>query len=140
MKASVVRTMGRPAHLRLKFASTWPRVMVLVPATAFMGVAVEVFARAGEVDAAFEMLELLLAMPAGREATVAFLRVWPGFDPIRGDARFEQLLARFAPTGYVRARDRSIARGTTSTSISVRALESMDLRDPDFSNSRALTP
>ena len=99
MKASVVRTMGRPAHLRLKFASTWPRVMVLVPATAFMGVAVEVFARAGEVDAAFEMLELLLAMPAGREATVAFLRVWPGFDPLRSDTRFDQLVARFAPTG-----------------------------------------
>jgi tetratricopeptide (TPR) repeat protein len=78
------------------------RAMELVPlssnspgATAFMGGAAEVFARAGELDAAFELLELLLAMPAGREVTVPFLRVWPGFDPLRGDPRFERLLERF---------------------------------------------
>ena len=78
------------------------RAMELVPlssnstaATAFMGGAVEVFGRAGELDAAFELLELLLAMPAGREVTVAFLRVWPGFDPLRKDPRFDRLLGRF---------------------------------------------
>jgi serine/threonine-protein kinase len=64
-------------------------------ATAFMGVAVEVFGRVGELDEAFKLLELLLAMPAGREVTIAFLQVWPGFDPLRGDARFQELLARF---------------------------------------------
>jgi tetratricopeptide (TPR) repeat protein len=64
-------------------------------ATALMGVAVEVYARAGEMDAAFERLELLLAIPAGREATIPYLRLWPGFDPLRGDPRFEQLLVRF---------------------------------------------
>jgi serine/threonine-protein kinase len=64
-------------------------------ATALMGGAVEVFGRAGEIDAAFELLELLLAMPAGREVTVPFLRVWPGFDPLREDPRFDRLLARF---------------------------------------------
>jgi len=64
-------------------------------ATAYMGVAVEVYAAAGQLDAAFERLELLLAMPAGREATIPYLRLWPGFDPLRGDPRFEQLLARF---------------------------------------------
>jgi tetratricopeptide (TPR) repeat protein len=64
-------------------------------ATAFMGVAVEVFGRVGDLDEAFKLLELLLAMPAGREVTVAFLRVWPGFDPLRRDTRFQELLARF---------------------------------------------
>ncbi len=58
--------------------------------------AVEVFAKAGEKDAAFGLLELLFSMPAGREATVPFLRVWPGFDPLRSDPRFEELLTRFA--------------------------------------------
>ena len=78
------------------------RAMTLAPvaeispaATAFMGIAVEVFARVGELDAAFERLELLLAMPAGREATIPYLRLWPGFDPLRADPRFDQLLARF---------------------------------------------
>ena len=78
------------------------RAMTLAPvaeaspaATAFMGIAVEVFGRVGELDAAFERLELLLAMPAGREATVPYLRLWPGFDPLRADPRFDNLLARF---------------------------------------------
>ena len=79
------------------------RAMELAPlsenspgATAFMGMAVEVFGRAGELDAAFELLELLFAMPAGREVTIPFLRLWPGFDPLRNDPRFSQLLQRFA--------------------------------------------
>lgn len=81
------------------------RAMALAPvsansvaATAAMGVAVEVFARAGEVDAALKLVELLLAMPAGREVTVSFLRVWPGFDPLRNDPRFTELLDQFAAT------------------------------------------
>ena len=65
-------------------------------ATAFMGLAVEVFARVGELDRAFEMIELLRTMPSGREITVPFLRVWPGFDPLRKDPRFDQLLQRTA--------------------------------------------
>ena len=44
------------------------------------------------------LLELLFSMPAGREASVPLLRVWPGFDPLRSDPRFEELLARFATT------------------------------------------
>jgi serine/threonine-protein kinase len=79
------------------------RAMELAPvsqnspgATAFMGMAVEVFGRVGERDEAFKLLELLLAMPAGREVTVPFLRVWPGFDPLRSDPRFRQLVERFA--------------------------------------------
>jgi len=30
-----------------------------------------------------------------REVTVAFLRVWPGFDQLREDSRFEELMGRF---------------------------------------------
>jgi hypothetical protein len=65
-------------------------------ATAVMGGAVEVFAEVGEIDAAFDLLELLFSMPAGREASVPLLRAWPGFDPLRSDPRFEELLTRFA--------------------------------------------
>jgi Flp pilus assembly protein TadD len=79
------------------------RAMTLAPiashtgnAMAAMGGAVEVFAEVGEVDAALDLLELLFSMPAGREVSVALLRVWPGFDPLRKDPRFEELLARFA--------------------------------------------
>lgn len=79
------------------------RAMQLVPistnsvnATASMGLAVEVFAHVGEFDRAFEMIELLLSMPSGREVTVPFLRVWPGFDPLRRDPRFAKLIERFS--------------------------------------------
>jgi tetratricopeptide (TPR) repeat protein len=65
-------------------------------ATAFMGIAVEVFGRVGQLDPAFDLLELLFSLPAGREVTIPFLRVWPGFDPLRMDPRFEPLLERFA--------------------------------------------
>ena len=65
-------------------------------ATAFMGGAVEIYAQLGETDAALELIELLLAMPAGREASVPLLRLEPTFDPLRGDPRFEALLARFS--------------------------------------------
>jgi serine/threonine-protein kinase len=82
------------------------RAMELVPlgrdapgATAFMGGAVEVYARAGEEGPALELIELLFTMPAGREVTAAFLRVWPGFDPLRSDSRFAELLERFDPAG-----------------------------------------
>jgi serine/threonine-protein kinase len=64
-------------------------------ATAFMGMAIEVFALAGEHDEAFKLIELLLSMPAGREVTIPFLRVWPGFDPLRNDPRFDEMLRRF---------------------------------------------
>jgi eukaryotic-like serine/threonine-protein kinase len=65
-------------------------------ATVFMGGAVEVFAQAGANDRAFELLDLLLAMPAGREVSVPLLRADPAFDPLRSDPRFAELLARFS--------------------------------------------
>jgi serine/threonine-protein kinase len=81
----------REARRALELARVGSRT---VGATAVMGWAVEVFAMAGEFDAAFDMIELLLSMPAGREVTIPFLRVWPGFDPLRDDPRFEELLER----------------------------------------------
>jgi tetratricopeptide (TPR) repeat protein len=65
-------------------------------AAVVMGGAAEVFAKVGETDAALELLELLFSMPAGRDASAPLLRVWPGFDPLRSDPRFEALLVRFA--------------------------------------------
>jgi hypothetical protein len=64
--------------------------------TAFMGGAVEIFARLGEADAALELIELLLTMPAGREISVPLLRLDPTFDPLRSDPRFEALMVRFS--------------------------------------------
>jgi len=65
-------------------------------ATAFMGGAVEIYAQLGEADAAFELLELLFSMPAGREVSVPLLRLDPLFDRLRSDPRFDALLARFS--------------------------------------------
>ena len=65
-------------------------------ATPIMAGAVEVFGKAGSIDSAFELLELLFTMPAGRDVTVPFVRAWPAFDPLRRDPRFEPLLARFS--------------------------------------------
>ena len=65
-------------------------------ATAIMGGAVEIYAQLGEVDEALELIELLFAMPAGREVSVPLLRLDPTFDPLRSDPRFDALLARFS--------------------------------------------
>jgi serine/threonine-protein kinase len=67
-----------------------------VAATAHMGGAVEIYAQLGDVDAALELMELLLAMPAGREASVPLFRLDPTYDRLRSDPRFEALLARFS--------------------------------------------
>lgn len=65
-------------------------------ASSVMGVGVEVLAKVGETNEALDRLELLFSMHAGREVTVPYLRVWPGFDPLRSDPRFAELLKRFA--------------------------------------------
>jgi serine/threonine-protein kinase len=67
-----------------------------VAATAHMGGAVEIYAQLGDVDAALELMELLLAMPAGREASVPLFRLDPTYDRLRSDPRFDALLARFS--------------------------------------------
>jgi eukaryotic-like serine/threonine-protein kinase len=65
-------------------------------ATALMGLAVEVFIRAGAHDEALELMELLLSIPAGREISVPLLRIEPMFDPLRSDPRFDELVRRYS--------------------------------------------
>ena len=106
----------RPGDARLHIALGWAhaglgqreeaaaaarRAMALVPgpvnsfnAIPMMGAAAEVFARAGAAGEAVALLDSLLAMPAGREASVTLLRVDPTWDPIRADPRFAAMLAR----------------------------------------------
>jgi hypothetical protein len=60
-----------------------------------MGGAAEIFAALGEADAAIPLLDRLLQMPAGREASVPLLRADPAYDRLRGDPRFEQMLRRY---------------------------------------------
>jgi serine/threonine protein kinase len=62
--------------------------------TAFMGGAAEVFALAGANEEALAILDSLLTMPAGREASVPLLRVDPAYARLRKDPRFERMLAR----------------------------------------------
>ena len=64
--------------------------------TAFLGGALEIYAQLGDADAALELIELLLTMPAGREVSVPLLRLDPNFDKLRNEPRFEALLARFS--------------------------------------------
>jgi eukaryotic-like serine/threonine-protein kinase len=84
----------REARTTMEFAPVAEGTLV---ATVFMGGALEIYARLGEADAAFELIELLLAMPAGRELSVPLLRIDPIFDPLRSDPRFAPLIARFTP-------------------------------------------
>jgi tetratricopeptide (TPR) repeat protein len=49
------------------------------------------YAQAGERDEAFAELELAYT---SRDGDLAFLRVWSGWDPIRDDPRFDELVRR----------------------------------------------
>jgi hypothetical protein len=68
----------------------------IVRATCFMGGAAEIFAFLGENVTAIDLLDRLLQMPAGREASVPLLRADPAYDRLRGDPRFESMLKRYA--------------------------------------------
>ncbi len=50
-----------------------------------------VYAALGEADAAFEWLERAYQ---GRSLLLTTIRVDPGFDPLRSDPRFQDLLRR----------------------------------------------
>ncbi len=53
---------------------------------------------AGEKDLALQQLELGLRAPAGSVAlSYGVLKLHPFWDPLRGDARFEQIVASLAP-------------------------------------------
>ncbi len=53
----------------------------------------QIFAWAGEPGKALELIEHLLAVPAG--LTVPMLKVDPGWDVLRNDARFQALLEKY---------------------------------------------
>lgn len=53
----------------------------------------QIFAQAGELDRAFELLAHSLATPNG--TTVAFLKLDPIWDPLRHDPRFQQLITQY---------------------------------------------
>ena len=61
--------------------------------TAALGGAAEIYTRAGDIGAAIPIIERLLAVPAGREVSIPLLRLDPVWDPLRGDARFQRLIA-----------------------------------------------
>lgn len=56
--------------------------------------AAEVLAQVGDRTGAIALLERLLGIPAGREASVPLLRADPIWDPLRSDPRFERMLRR----------------------------------------------
>ena len=82
----------REAHRAMNLVAASSDVQTV---SSVMGIAAEVLAKAGETDDALDLVELLFSMHTGREVTVPYLRVWPGFDPLRSDPRFQALLARF---------------------------------------------
>ncbi|HEY4129856.1 MAG TPA: protein kinase [Gemmatimonadaceae bacterium] len=58
--------------------------------------AARVFIQAGENDRALDLIERLITMPAS-DVTAAYLRIDPSFAPLKGNPRFEKLIARTAP-------------------------------------------
>jgi tetratricopeptide (TPR) repeat protein len=55
-----------------------------------------VYACANQSDLAFEQLDILTKIPAGR-LDYGDLKTFPGWDPLRKDPRFGKLLAELAP-------------------------------------------
>jgi hypothetical protein len=53
----------------------------------------------GERDLAIEQLKTLVAIPCG--ASYGDLRLDPSWDPLRGDPRFEKIVASLAPKEMV---------------------------------------
>ncbi len=58
--------------------------------------AARVFIQAGENERALDLMERLMTMP-GTDITPEYLRIDPSFAPLKGNPRFEKLIAR-APT------------------------------------------
>jgi TolB-like protein/Tfp pilus assembly protein PilF len=55
-------------------------------------------ARIGHTDAAVQLLDHLLATPAGLYVSVPMLKLDPAWDPIRNDPRFQALLTKYENT------------------------------------------
>ncbi|HEY0674273.1 MAG TPA: tetratricopeptide repeat protein, partial [Longimicrobiales bacterium] len=73
-----------------------PQSANIVAATCHMGAAAEVFSYLGENERAINLLDQLLRLPAGREASVPLFRVDPAYDRLRADPRFQELLQRYS--------------------------------------------
>ena len=58
---------------------------------------VRTLARLGDVGPALDVLEELLANQPPGAYTTAYLELHPALDPLRGDPRFDALLAANAP-------------------------------------------
>ncbi len=58
-------------------------------------------AQTGERDLAIEQLEILAKIPAGWVLSYGDIRLNPNWDPLRGDPRFEKMVASLAPKEMV---------------------------------------
>ena len=61
--------------------------------TDFVGVLAEIYAVVGEYDLAIDELEYLLSIPSW--VSVAYLRNWPDFAPLRDHPRFLEILEKY---------------------------------------------
>ncbi len=59
----------------------------------YLGKLAQIYVRVGANDEAIDILQQLLAMPAGNVVTPALLKLDPVWDPLREDTRFKDLLA-----------------------------------------------
>ena len=55
----------------------------------------EIQARAGQPEQAIDLLQRLLAIPAGETVSIRRLELDPIWDPLRGDSRFQALLKKY---------------------------------------------
>ena len=62
--------------------------------------AAEIFAQLPEYHSeAVRLLDQLMRLPAGREASVPLLKVEPEWKPLKGNHAFEQLLEKYSSLG-----------------------------------------
>lgn len=74
-----------------------PPSRTVVSGTTAMRGAAEILAQIPDYRGqAIDLLERLMQMPAGREASVPLLRIEPAWRPLRAEPRFQQLLAKHA--------------------------------------------
>jgi serine/threonine-protein kinase len=75
----------------------------------------EIDAHAGAPDAAIELIQQLMAMPAGESMSFMRLKLDPLWDPLRGDPRFRALLKQYAKDNPASASSQPTSGSTTLT-------------------------